>query len=339
MLLTEAMQKITARQDLSAAETQSIFDQIFTGGVSEEHLATLLQGLHDKGETVDELLGAARSMRQQMLPFAAGADAIDIVGTGGDNHGTLNVSTAAVFVVAACGVPVAKHGNRASTSRSGSSDTLKQLGVNLEPAWALLEKSFTEIGIVFLFAPRHHPAMRHVIDVRRKLKIRTIFNRLGPLTNPANVHYHMMGVYDLEGLGPMAEVLRALGSERAWLVHGHDGLDEISTTTATDVVELNHGQLQHFTLTPEQVGLTRVSLVDLKGSDAVVNANAIQELFAGKKSAYRDIVVFNAAAALIVAGKTNNLSEGIKMASAAIESGIAKQKLEALIRITNEPAT
>ena len=335
MALTEALRRLAANEDLSAATTQEIFDEIFAGRAQREDIATLLLGLHRKGETVEEILGAARSMRANMLSLPAPANAIDIVGTGGDNHGTLNISTATALVVAGCGVPVAKHGNRAATSRSGSSDALKMLGINLEPDWAILERCLPEVGLVFLFAPRHHPAMRHVVEIRRELGVRTIFNRLGPLTNPANVKRHLIGAYDLESLGPMAEALRELGSEYAWLAHGHDGMDEISTTGPTDIVEMHHSQLKHFTLTPEELGLPRARLEDLKGGDPAANAEALRHLLNGATGAYRDITLMNAAAALIVAGKTTRLREGVAIVAEAIDSGAARQKLEALIRLTN----
>lgn len=335
MALTEALRKLAASEDLSAAATQEIFDEIFTGRANREDVAALLLGLRRKGETVEEILGAARAMRASMLAMPAPANAIDIVGTGGDNHGTLNVSTATALVVAGCGVPVAKHGNRTATSRSGSSDALKMLGINLEPDWAILERCLPEVGLVFLFAPRHHPAMRHVAEIRRELGVRTIFNRLGPLTNPANVKKHLIGAYDLESLGPMAEVLRELGSEYAWLAHGHDGMDEISTTGPTDIVEMHHNQLKHFTLTPEEIGLPRARLEDLKGGDPAANAEALRQLLDGATGAYRDIVLMNAAAALIVAGKTARLKDGVALAAESIDSGAARQKLAALVRLTN----
>jgi anthranilate phosphoribosyltransferase len=336
MTLNESLQKLAARQNLSVEETQAVFDLIFAGSVPREQIAALLLGLRDKGETVDEILGAVRSMRASMRPLKAPPGTIDIVGTGGDGHGTLNISTAASLVVAACGVPVAKHGNRAASSRSGSSDALKMLGVNLEPEWATLEKCLQEAGIVFLFAPRHHPAMRYVADVRRELGVRTIFNLLGPLTNPANVKLHMIGVFDKQWLEPMATVLKALGSERAWLAHGQDGLDEISTTGPSDIVALQDGRIVSTVLTPEEFGQPRARLDELKGGDADANAKAISDLLAGKQGAYRNIVVVNAAAALLVARKTTDLFEGVKLAGESIDNGAARLTLEKLVRLTNE---
>ena len=338
MPLTQILNKVGQKQDLSSDEARAAFDAIFEGKIPAEQIGTFLLGLHEKGETVDELRGAVASMRGKAVTIEAPPGAIDIVGTGGDAHGTLNISTAVALVVASCGVPVAKHGNRAATSKSGSSDVLTALGVHLEPDMKLLERSLKEINICFLFAPRHHPAIRHVADVRKKLGVRTIFNLLGPLTNPANVRRHMIGVYELEWLGPMAEVLKSLGSEVAWLAHGHDGMDKITTTAETDIVELSRGMIRHFTLEPEMVGLKRVALDNLKGGDAAHNAEAIRGLFRGEKGAYRDIVLFNASAALIVAGKAADLQQGMLLAASAIDKGHAARTLADLIRLTNEKA-
>ncbi len=330
------LQKIERGEDLSAAETQTAFDHIFEGQILPEQIATFLLGLRKKGETVDELLGAVKSMRSKAVTIKAPPQTMDIVGTGGDAHGTLNISTAVALVVAACGVPVAKHGNRAASSRSGSSDVLTALGINLEPPLPMLERCLNEANLCFLFAPRHHPAMRHVAEVRKKLGVRTIFNLLGPLTNPANVKHHLIGVYELEWLGPIAEVLKMLGSETAWIAHGHDGMDEITTTAPTDVVELRSNMIQHFTLEPTQVGLPQASITDLKGGDAPQNAVALKELLKGKKGPYRDIVAFNASAALIVAGKASDLRQGIKLAETSIDNGSAQRTLDNLIRLTHE---
>ena len=336
MALQDVSRKLAARENLSASETESVFDLIFTGNLPENDIASLLLALREKGETAEEILGAAQSMRGRMRSLQAPDDAMDIVGTGGDNHGTLNVSTAAAFVVAACGVPVAKHGNRAATSLSGSSDVLRSLGVRLEVDEGILEKCLYDIGLAFLFAPHHHPAMRYVADVRRKLGVRTIFNLLGPLTNPANIKHHLIGVFDRKWMEPMADVLKQLGSENAWLAHGADGLDEIATTGATHVITLNQGLLHYTSLTPEEFGLPRASLADLKGGDSSVNAAALRALLDGKPGAYRDIVVMNAAAALVVAKKTESLAQATRLASDAIDKGAARHKLEELIRVTNE---
>jgi anthranilate phosphoribosyltransferase len=335
MLINQVMQRLTAGQDLSTAEARAVFDRIFRGELVESELQHLLIALRDKGESVAEILGAAQSMRSHMQALTAPVGAMDIVGTGGDGRNTLNVSTAAAIVVAACGVPVAKHGNRAASSRSGSSDALRELGVNLEPSWAALERCATELGLIFLFAPRHHPAMRHVANVRRAIGTRTIFNVLGPLTNPANVKRHLLGVYDQALLRPLAEVLQALGSESAWLAHGHDGCDEITITAPTDIVAMNQGQIKDFTVSPETAGLPRASLDAIQGGDASVNAEAIRRLLAGERSAYRAIVLLNAAAALVVATKAPDLKQGAQLAASVLDSGAAAAKLAKLCELTN----
>lgn len=336
MSFTDYLEKIEQGQDLSITEARSAFDTIFEDQVSVEQMGAFLLALRKKNETVNELLGAVQSMRSKAVTITAPADAMDIVGTGGDNHGTLNISTAVALVVAGCGVPVAKHGNRAATSKSGSSDVLMALGINLEPSLQILERCLEEAKLCFLFAPRHHPAMKHVAEVRKKLGVRTIFNLLGPLTNPANVKRHLIGVFELEWLGPIAEVLKLLGSETAWIAHGHDGMDEITTTAATDIVELHNNMIQHFTLEPTQIGLPKASLSALKGGDATQNAIALTELLKGQKSPYRDIVDFNASAALVVAGKARDLRHGLELAQTSIDNGAAQRTLEMLIRLTNE---
>jgi anthranilate phosphoribosyltransferase len=338
MAFAQNLKQLEEGKDLSIEEARAAFDQIFGGDIPAEDIASFLLALCRKGESVNELLGAVTSMRGKMLTIKAPPGAIDIVGTGGDAHGTFNISTAVALVVAACGVPVAKHGNRASTGRSGSSDILAALGVNLEPDLAVLEQCLETVNVCFLFAPRHHPSMRHVAEVRRKLGMRTIFNLVGPLTNPANVSRHLIGVYELEWLGPMAEVLKKLGSEAAWLAHGQDGMDEISTTAPTDIVELRHNFVRHFAMTPEQLGLPRVKLDDLKGGDAKRNAEEMKRLLQGHKGPYRDIVLINAAAALAVAGKYDDLRQGLAKAADAIDSGGVQRTLDELVRLTNRLA-
>jgi len=335
MPLTIFCDKIEQGQNLSAADARAAFDSIFDGKVPAAQIAGFLSGLHKKGETADELLGAVTSMRGKMIAIEAPPEAMDIVGTGGDAHGTLNISTAVAITVAGCGVPVAKHGNRAASSKSGSSDVLAALGVNLEPPLPVLQRCLAEANICFLFAPRHHPAMRHVAEVRRQLKTRTIFNLIGPLSNPANVKRHLIGVYDLEWLGPMAEALKSLGSETAWLTHGHDGMDEITTTAPTDVVALRDHRIQHFTLEPEQAGLPRARLDDLEGGDAAHNAGEMTKLFKGQKGPYQDIVLFNAGAALVVANKADDVRQGVALAAAALDSGAAQETLRKVVALTN----
>jgi anthranilate phosphoribosyltransferase len=338
MNFSSALKQLEDDGDLNADEARAVFDEIFTGEIPADDIASFLLALCRKGETVDELLGAVASMRSKMITVKAPPGTIDIVGTGGDAHGTFNISTAVALVVAACGVPVAKHGNRASTSRSGSSDILAALGVNLEPNLAVLEQCLETVNVCFLFAPRHHPSMRHVAEVRKRLGMRTIFNLIGPLTNPANVSRHLIGVYELEWLGPMAEVLKKLGSEAAWLVHGQDGMDEISTTAPTDIVELRNNFVRHFAVVPEQLGLPRARMDHLKGGDAKRNADELKRLLQGHKGPYRDIVLINAAAALAVAGKHEDLRQGMAKAADAIDGGGAQRTLDELVRLTNRLA-
>jgi len=335
MTLARAIKQVTHGHDLSVEETQAVFDIIFKGEATAEQIEALLMGLRNKGESISELKGAVASMRGNMMPLLSRDNAIDIVGTGGDGHGTLNVSTAAAIVVAGAGLPVAKHGNRAASSLSGSSDVLAQLGVNLEPAWDVLQRCLDETGLVFLFAPRHHPSMKHVVEVRKKMGVRTIFNLLGPLTNPAHVRQHVIGVYDYAWAKPMAKTLQSMGSTAAWITHGADGLDEISTTGETLVCELKDGLIHEFTLTPQVAGFATATLDDLKGGDASVNARAIRDLLDGQSGAYRDIVLMNAGAALHVAGETNNYASAVHLAAKSIDSGAAKSKLDALVKMTN----
>ena len=334
-MLSPRIRQLQNKQSLSVEETRGAFDAIFTGTIPEDQIAAFLLALHEKGETADEILGAVTSMRSHAITITAPENAIDIVGTGGDARGTLNISTAAALVVAGCGVPVAKHGNRAATSKSGSSDVLAALGINLEPPLPVLEQCLSEANLCFLFAPRHHPAMRHVAAVRKKLGVRTIFNLLGPLTNPANVKRHLIGVYSQNWLRPMAEVLHTLGRQTAWLTHGHDGMDEITTVTATDVVTLQNGTVNTFTLSPHDTAIPPPQPQDLQGGDAAQNAEAMKRLLSGEKSAYRDIVILNAAAALVVAGKTPALPQGLALAAESLESGAARDTLRKLIEVTN----
>ncbi|MDD3181675.1 MAG: anthranilate phosphoribosyltransferase [Alphaproteobacteria bacterium] len=331
-----ALKEIEHGHDLSVQDTQNLFDSIFKGEVSQEQIGALLMGLRNKGESIHEIQGAVLSMRGNMRPITVPDGAVDIVGTGGDGHGTLNVSTAAALVAAGAGVIVAKHGNRAASSLSGSSDVLGQLGVNLQPSWEVLERAAHEIGIVFLFAPIHHPSMKNVAEVRKKLGVRTIFNLLGPMTNPANVKHHVIGVFHYAWARPMAETLKALGSRTAWITYGHSGLDEISITGETLITQLKNNILTELTMSPEEVHLKPATLDAIKGGDASTNAQAIFALLDGKKNAYRDIVVMNAAAAIYVADKTNSYASAITLATKSIDSGAAKDKLAQLIRLTNE---
>ena len=320
---------------LSSADAETAFDNIMSGEADNAQIGALLMALRMRGETVDEITGAVRAMRAKATRVSAPDEAIDIVGTGGDSLGTYNISTAAALVVAGCGVTVAKHGNRAVTSKAGASDVLASLGVNLECNMSLIERAITDAGIGFLMAPRYHSAMRHVVPVRASLGIRTIFNILGPLSNPAGVKRQFTGAFDRAWIQPMAQVLANLGSEAAWVVHGADGMDEITTTDITYVAALSDGKVQTFQISPEDAGIPRASLDDLRGGDAKYNAAAIEALVDGQDGPYRDIVLFNAAASLIVAGKAEDLKRGVSRAAQSIDEGAARKALEKMIEITN----
>ncbi|PIW29987.1 MAG: anthranilate phosphoribosyltransferase [Rhodospirillales bacterium CG15_BIG_FIL_POST_REV_8_21_14_020_66_15] len=320
---------------LTAREAEDAFAVIMSGEATSAQIAGLLMALRVRGETVDEITGAVRAMRAKMLPVSAPAGAIDVVGTGGDGSGTFNVSTGAALVVAGCGVPVAKHGNRALSSKSGAADVLTALGVNLDADLPLVERAIAEAGIGFLMAPRHHSAMKHVMPARVEMGVRTIFNILGPLSNPAGVTRQFTGVFARRWVEPLAQVLKNLGCEACWVVHGEDGLDELTTTGASYVAELKDGTVRTFTVTPADAGLPTARPEDLKGGSPEVNAQAIRDLLAGKAGAYRDIVLFNAAASLVVAGKTQDLESGAALAARAIDDGAAQRALERLVAITN----
>ncbi|THD43224.1 MAG: anthranilate phosphoribosyltransferase [Bradyrhizobium sp.] len=327
--------KVAAGSQLSRADAADAFEAMLSGEVTPSQLGGFLMALRVRGETVEEITGAVSAMRSKMLRVTAPAEAIDIVGTGGDGSGSYNVSTLAALIVASCGVPVAKHGNRAASSKSGTADTLAALGVKIGVAPELVERCIREAGIGFMMAPTHHAAMRHVGPTRAELGTRTIFNLLGPLSNPAGVKRQLIGVFSAAWLTPMAEVLRNLGSERVWITHGADGLDEMSTTGVTKIVELKDGQIRAFEVTPEEVGLARVELAALKGGDAAHNAAALKAVIEGAHNPYRDIAVFNAAGALVVAGKARDLRQGVETASASLASGATKRVLERLIEISN----
>ena len=295
---------------LDAEASARVFETIMSGVVSDADLTLFLTAQATRGPTVPEIVGAVRAMRAGMRPVSAPDNAIDLCGTGGDGHGTLNISTAVSFVVAGAGVPVAKHGNRSATSKSGAADILEALGVkiDLEPAEA--EAVLAQTGIVFLFAQVHHPAMRHVGKVRSQIKTRTIFNLLGPLASPARVRHQLVGVYDSKWLVPYAEALKALGSSTALVVHGADGLDEITTTAVTYYARLQNGAISRGEIAPEDAGLPRAGLADLKGGSASDNAAALRRLLGGQEGPYRDIVLLNAGAALMVAGAAKDVKEG-----------------------------
>jgi anthranilate phosphoribosyltransferase len=327
---------VAAGQALDAAEAEHAFDIIMSGDATPAQMGGFLMALRVRGETVEEITGAARAMRAKMLTIEAPAGAIDTCGTGGDAKGTYNVSTASAFVVAACGVPVAKHGNRALSSKSGAADVLAALGVNIEADMSLVKKALWQAGTCFLMAPRHHSAMRHVGPTRVELGTRTIFNLLGPLSNPARVKRQLIGVFSPDWVEPVARVLAGLGHERAWVVHGADGLDEISTTGSSLVAELREGKVTTFEVGPGDAGLATARLEDLLGGDAERNAHVLRAMLDGEHGPFRDIVLLTSAAALIVAGKAKDLKEGAARAAEAIDSGQARHTLARLIAITNE---
>jgi anthranilate phosphoribosyltransferase len=306
------------------------------GAATPAQMGAFLMALRVRGETVEELTGAARMMRAKMTPVTAPAGAVDIVGTGGDAQGTYNVSTCACFVAAGAGLTVAKHGNRSVSSLSGSSDVLAALGVRLDVGPETVARAIREAGVGFMWAPMHHPAMKQWAPIRADLGIRTIFNLLGPLCNPAGVRRQVLGVFDARWLEPMAHVLKKLGADRVWIVHGSDGLDELTTTGHSRVAELRDGRVALFEVTPEDAGLPRATLADLKGGDASVNAAAIGDVLAGKPGPLRDIVVLNAAAALVVGERAASLSKGTEMAARAIDTGRAAHALEKLVAVTTE---
>jgi anthranilate phosphoribosyltransferase len=325
--------KAAGGEALSREEARSAFDIMMSGDATPSQIGGLLMALRVRGETVDEIVGAVTTMRAKMLKVDAPPDAIDIVGTGGDNSGTYNVSTAAAFVVAGCGVPVAKHGNRALSSKSGAADALMALGITIDLKPEGISSCIREAGIGFMFAPAHHAAMRHVGPSRVELGTRTIFNILGPLSNPAGARRQLLGVFAPQWLEPIAEVLRDLGSETVWVVHG-DGLDEMTTTGTTQIVALEKGEIRRFEITPEAVGLKRAPLAALKGGDGVQNAEALRAVLSGTKNAYRDITLLNAGASLVIAGKAGTVEDGIALAVKSIDGGAALAVLDRLVAVS-----
>lgn len=338
LTLRPVLARLAEGEALSEAEAEAAFGLLMEGEATPSQIAGLLMAMRVRGETVPEITGAARAMRARMLAVEAPEGAIDTCGTGGDASGTYNISTAAALVIAAAGVPVAKHGNRAASSKSGSADVLAALGVALDAPMERVQAALDQAGIAFLWAPRHHAAMRHVAGTRSELGTRTIFNLLGPLANPGRVTRQVVGVFAAHWVRPLAETLGRLGTTHAWVVHGTDGLDELSTTGETLVAEWHQGRVREFRVTPEDAGLKRANPVLLKGGDATENAEALTALLEGDPSAYRDIVVLNAAAAFIVAGRAPDLKAGAALAAATIDSGAARQKLAQLVAITTGAA-
>lgn len=321
---------------LGVDDARTAFDIMMSGNATPSQMGAFLMALRVRGETVDEITGGAMTMRAKVNGVTAPAGAIDIVGTGGDVKGTWNVSTCSAFVLAGCGVPVAKHGNRAVSSKTGAADVLTALGVNIDCDFRLIEKAIREAGVGFLMAPRHHGAMRHVGPTRVELGTRTIFNLLGPLSNPALVKRQLIGVFDRQWVRPLAEVMGKLGAERVWVVHGSDGLDEITTTGPTFVSEMHNGKVRDFEIAPDQAGLPLANMADLKGDEPTANAVALREVLGGAAGAFRDIVLFNAAAALVIADRAKDLREGVAQAAHSIDSGKARAALARLIEISHE---
>ncbi|HEY1745233.1 MAG TPA: anthranilate phosphoribosyltransferase [Xanthobacteraceae bacterium] len=328
--------KVATGATLTRDEASGAFEQMFAGEATPSQMGALLMGLRVRGETVDEIAGAVSAMRSKMLRVTAPVDAIDVVGTGGDASGSFNISTCAALIVAGAGVPVAKHGNRALSSRSGAADVLTALGVNIDLSPEAVGRCITEAGIGFMFAPAHHPAMKNVGPTRVELGTRTIFNLLGPLSNPAGVKRQMVGVFSKQWTTPLAQVLKSLGTERAWIVHGSDGLDEITTSGPTSVTALEDGAIKTFEISPEEFGLRKVKPEALRGGDAAENAQAALNVLKGKASAFRDVALFNAAAALVVAGKAKDLKDGLHAAAHAVDSGEAEGRLDRLIKVSND---
>jgi len=330
----QLLERVRSGESLSEAQSADAFGAIMAGGVGEDDLAAFLKAQAERGPTVAEIVGAARAMRRAMTSIESNPYAIDLCGTGGDGAATLNISTACSFVVAACGVPVAKHGNRNMSSKSGTADCLEALGVKIDLTPADASRCLRTAGLCFLFAQAYHPAMKFVAPVRKKLGIRTIFNLLGPISNPARVRRQLIGVYDKAWCVPLAEVLGRLGAERAWVVNG-DGLDELTVSGASHVAVLEDGAITTREIVPEDAGVGRWPLAAIKGDDCAHNAAALTRLFEGERGAYRDIVVLNAAAALVVGGKAGDLRAGAGLAAEVLDNGAAMAKLKQLIEVSN----
>ncbi len=328
--------KVAAGTPLTRAEAREAFDVMMSGDATPSQIGGFLMALRVRGETVDEITGAVEIMREKMLPVEAPADAIDIVGTGGDASGSYNISTCAAFVAAGAGLKVAKHGNRALSSRSGAADVLMALGVKIDVPPEKISECISESGLGFMFAPAHHSSMKFVGPSRVELGTRTIFNLLGPLSNPARARRQVTGVFSKQWVEPLAQVLQNLGCEACWICHGEGGMDEIVPTGTTWISELKDGKITSFTLTPEEAGLERSSFEQLKGGDAEHNADALRHVLAGKPSAFRDAAVMTAAAALVVAGREPGLKQGVAAAQKAIDTGAAEAALTKLIKVSND---
>jgi anthranilate phosphoribosyltransferase len=347
-MILDALHRIANHgQPLSREEARAVMAEVLTGKCTDAQIAALLVALHMKGETVEEIVGFAEAIRAAATPLSlhqnstvdvsgTGRDAlVDTCGTGGDASGTFNISTATALVVAGAGVRVAKHGNRSVTSKCGSADVMEALGVRINLPPARLAACLEEVGIAFLFAPAMHSAMKYVQPARRELRLRTVFNLLGPLTNPAHASAQVVGVYSVELVEKLAEALSMLGLHRAIVVHGLDGLDEITITGPTRVAEVREGSVRTYEVTPEEFGIERAPIEDISGGDAAANASIIREILGGKKSPKRDVVLLNAAAALVAAGRADHVAEALPLAAQSIDSGAAAGKLEAMVRFTN----
>ena len=331
-----ALALLADKKNLPRELAERMFQIIMNGGATPAQIAAILMGLRIKGETVEEITAGASVLRAKAPTMAAPEGAIDTCGTGGDSRGTYNISTAAAIVLAACGVPVVKHGNRSVSSKSGSADVLEMLGIKLDASLPVLEKSLKELNIAFLMAPKFHTAMRHVGPIRQELGLRTIFNILGPLSNPAQPDYQLLGVYDRALAEPLAQVLNELGTKAAWVVHGSDGLDELTITGKTFVTELKNGELRNFEVTPDDAGLPTASLDDIKGGDVATNAKALEHALSGMESAYKNAVMYNTAAGLLIAGHATTLKDGTAMARNAIDNGKAFRILKQWSLISHE---
>ena len=346
MILDTLHRLANHRQSLSRDEARAVMTEVLTGQCTDAQIAALLVALHMKGETVEEIVGFAEAIRGAATPLQLHADSVldasgtgrdalvDTCGTGGDTSGTFNISTATAFVAAGADVRVAKHGNRSVTSKCGSADVMEALGVRINLPPARIAACLEEVGIAFLFAPAMHSAMKYVQPARRELRLRTVFNLLGPLTNPARATCQVVGVYSADLVEKLAEALSMLGLHRALVVHGSDGLDEITISGPTRIGEVREGRVHTYEVTPEEFGLQRAPLEEISGGDATLNAQLIREVLQGKKSARLDVVLLNAAAALVAAGRANHLRDAVPLAAAAIDSGAAAAKLEALIKFS-----
>jgi len=335
-MIKEAIMALSKKEDLTYDMAERVMHEIMTGEASPVQMSAYLTALSLKGETITEITASASGMRAHCVRLLHDLDALEIVGTGGDHSNTFNISTAASIITAAAGIPVAKHGNRSASSKCGAADVLEALGVNINISPEKSAKLLTDIGICFLFAQNYHIAMKYVAPIRRELAIRTVFNILGPLTNPAGAKMELMGVYDRELVEPLAQVLSNLGVSNAMVVHGEDGLDEISLSAPTFVCEVRNGWVKPYTITPEQFGFERCEKDDLKGGNPAENAAILRELLGGKKGAKRDAAVLNAAAAMYVTGKYPSIEEAVKVANDVIDKGGAIQKLEEFIKRSNE---